>query len=158
MSKRKRTKTASLNLEDVLASSRVNEKQTLGYLNKLQEQLAEVDLINIMSKNAVSEDMMMLWLASKIGFSNASFLQQCVKKVPRALLTHRRKYILDEFKKLSGSTLSDADVYIDLMQSCSSNVKKPRCEEEPTTVQRFVQHCVSVCVSPYKYLTVVVSL
>jgi len=61
MSKRKRTKVASVNLEDVLASTVVNEKQTLEYLSKLQKQLAEVDLINIMSKNTVPEDMIMLW-------------------------------------------------------------------------------------------------
>jgi len=60
MSKRKRTKVASVNLEDVLASTVVNEKQTLEYLSKLQKQLAEVDLINIMSKNTVPEDMIML--------------------------------------------------------------------------------------------------
>ena len=52
VTKRKRNKTVSLSLEDVLTSSVADEMQTLVKLNKLHGQLAEVDLVGVVDRKA----------------------------------------------------------------------------------------------------------
>ena len=52
VTKRKRNKTVSLSLEDVLTSSVADEMQTLEKLNKLHGQLAEVDLVGVVDRKA----------------------------------------------------------------------------------------------------------
>ena len=42
-------------------------------------------------------------------------LKKCITRVPKAMLTHRRKYILEEFNKLTNNSLNNAGMYIDLM-------------------------------------------
>jgi len=137
-SKRKRSKATSLTLEDVMTSSVADEVQTLENLNKLQGQIAEVDVVGVMSRNTVPDEMVMLWLVAKIGFSNAVLLQECINKVPKAMAMHRRKYILEEFIRCSSNTLPNAEVYINLMLSCGPYVNKHKCKGEPTMMQRLV--------------------
>ena len=67
-SKRKRERIPSLSLDKVLHS--VNDDNTVdsSTLIKLQTALANTDLREVLKDDGISEDLVLLWTVSKIGF------------------------------------------------------------------------------------------
>ena len=114
-SKRKRERIPSLSLDKMLHS--VNDDNTVDSSTriKLQTALANTDLREVLKNDGIPEDLVLLWTVSKIGFFYTVLLKKCITRVPKAMLTHRRKYILEEFNKLTNNSLNNAGMYIDLM-------------------------------------------
>lgn len=83
--------------------------------------MASADLRNLVKCHRFSEELILLWTVSKIGFLNTMILLNCIAQVPEAMLTHRRKYILEEVQRLVDSTLASPETYIDLMLSHCPN-------------------------------------
>jgi len=129
---KKRQRTVSLNLDDVLTASD-NFSLNVNDLLQYQRALAEVDLTELITYD-LSEDLVLLCIAAKIGFLNAVLLRDCINQVPRAMLAHRKKYIMEEFNKLSKKHVQNIELYIDLMMSCCLNVV---CETPKSTMKRY---------------------
>lgn len=101
-------------------------------LIKLHTALVSTDLREVVKNDGIPEDVVLLWAVSKIGFLNTVLLKKCITQVPKAMLTHRRKYILEEFNRLTNNTLDNAETYIELMLSYCPNVICQKDNLEPT--------------------------
>ena len=112
----KRRRTVSLNLENLLTSSENDSVIGKSDLMQYQKALAELDLKELLA-NDLDEEMILLCVVAKIGFLNAVLLKNCINQVPGAMLTHRRKYIITEFNRLSTKRIEKVEEYIDLMMS-----------------------------------------
>ena len=129
---KKRRRTVSLNLENLLASS--EDKSVTGGSDDLkqhQRALAELDLKELTDN--LDEETVLLCVVTKIGFLNATLLKNCINQVPEAMLIHRKKYIAAEFNRLSTKSIENVEVYIDLMMSCCPNIV---CETSKQKMQR----------------------
>ena len=118
---KKRRRTVSLNLENLLTSSENDSVIGKSDLMQYQKALAELDLKELLA-NDLDEEMILLCVVAKIGFLNAVLLKNCINQVPGAMLTHRRKYIITEFNRLSTKRIEKVEEYIDLMMSCCPNI------------------------------------
>ena len=112
--KRKRERIPSLNLDQVLHS--VKDDNAVDF-STLQTALASTDLRELVKHNEISEDLVLLWIVSKIGFLNTVQLKKCIAQVRKAMLTHRTKCILEEFNTLTNNSIDDAELYINLLLS-----------------------------------------
>ena len=132
-SKRKRERIPSLNLENVLYSTNDDDGAVnLSTLLKLHTTLASTDLRDVMNGNVIPEDLVLLWTVSRIGFLNTVLLMNCISQVPQAMLTHRRKCILEEFNRLTNNSLDNAETYIDFMLSYCPNAISQNNDLNPT--------------------------
>ena len=82
-SKRKRERTPSLSLENMLHSM-TNDGVNLRMLLELQTTLANTDLKDVVKREVIPEDLVLLWTVSKIGFLNTMLLRNCIMQVPKA--------------------------------------------------------------------------
>ena len=129
--RRKRERLPSLSLESVLNSTSDDSTVNLSALLKLQTALASTDLNDLVKSGGIPEDLILLWIVSRIGFLNTTLLLKCITEVPKAMLTHRREYILEEVNKLTNNSVDGAGSYIDLMllycpNSCQSKYLNPK--------------------------------
>ena len=131
-SKRKRERIPSLSLDKVLDSAKDNSAVDSSTLIKFHTALASTDLREVVKNDGIPEDLVLLWAVSKIGFLNTVLLRKCITRVPKAMLTHRRKYILEEFNRLTNNSLDNAEMYIDLMLSYCPNAICQKNDLEPT--------------------------
>jgi len=121
-SRRKRQRIPSLSLKSVLKSNKDGScDANCNTLLELQTALASTDIRNMVKCHRFSEELVLLWTVSKIGFLNTVLLLNCIAKVLEAMLTHRKKFILEEVQRVLDSRLDSPETYIDLMVSyCSS--------------------------------------
>lgn len=142
-SKRKRERIPSLSLENVLCSVSDGNAVNLSTLLKLQTTLASTDLGDVVKSDGIPEDLVILWTVSKIGFLNTVLLKKCISQVPKAMLTHRRSCILEEFNRLTNNSLDNAEKYIDFMLSYCPNTISQSNDLNPT-MQRYAPKNVPV--------------
>ena len=131
---KKRRRIVSLNLNDLLASS--EDVSVTGKVDELKQHYRAIVAFDIqeLMANGADEDMVLLCVVAKIGFVNAVLLKNCINQVPKALLTHRKKYIVSEFSKLSTKPIENVEAYIDLMTSWCPNAI---CETPKHNMQRY---------------------
>ena len=133
--KRKRGKVQSLDLEDVLGSAD-DSTGGLNVIGKLQATLASTNIRDLTCCDGITEDLVLLLTVSKIGFSNSVLLMNCIGQVPKAMLIHRRKYIVEMFNSLTNNSVNDAEVYVDLILStCRTEICQNSALDPP--VQRY---------------------
>ena len=149
--RKKRQRISSLNLESVMLNSNSDGSSSDTELNTLlglQTTLASTDLRTFVERHKFSEEFVLLWIVSRIGFLNAKTLLKCTARVPDALLTHRRKFILEEVQGLVDATLDSSEAYIDLMLSFCPNA----CQYNSTVAkQRYALNNYVILVTYFLY-------